>query len=443
MTLSACDRDNVQVLKVTSLEDSGPGTFRQAIRDADNDRLSIIVFNVAGVIDLVGRLDVSKRCLYIAGQTAPGSGITIRGDLFWRQFSRHIVMRYVRLAGGSNHLIMASNGDFIVDHVSSRWASNSLMTVSKYEYDWSRPIKNVTIQRSLFSEALARHPIANIISAADRWRPSEHLSNIDVHHNLYVSNSHRNPLIQIGKVVNNVVYNWNQGATMATQRAVVDVIANYYKKGPRTHWKNLDWEVSYACNETPPSYAEGEASFYVARNIGPHNSDSGADNWNGDSRMVACYYRTAPGEVIGMPVPSSKMERRHAPLPGPNHGFPIQIEPAVDAYASIVLDGDVGANARVECDGDWVPNSDIVDQRLLREVRTGTGPLLIPESPADAGGWPDINPGVACTNTSGDGVPDAYKRRWGFNVKEWYANVDPDGDGYTVLEAYLNGIRPR
>jgi len=223
----------------------------------------------------------------------------------------------------------------------------------------------------------------------------------------------------------------------------MDVISNYYKKGPRTNISNLDWEVVYSCSETPPRDADGEASYYVAGNIGPHNQNPNADNWNGSSRMVACYYRTGPDNIIGQEIPGAKMVKRTSPLPGPGHDHPIRIESAAGAYASIVTDGDVGANARVDCDGDWIANSDEVDQRVIDDVRNGTGPHFLPASPTDVGGWPAITRGTACANSSGDGIPDAYKRRHGLDVSKWYANVDADGDGYTVLEAYLNGTSPR
>jgi pectate lyase len=464
MTLSTCNRSNLSVLKVTNLNDSGPGSFRQAIADVQNDRLSVIVFTVAGVIQLTSRIDVAKQCLYIAGQTAPGSGITISGDLFWRSTTRHIVMRYLRLAGGANHLIMASNGDFIIDHVSSRWAKNSLMSITHYkDVTWSNPVKNVTIQRSLFSEALAIHPVANIISSNDYWHPSSKSYNIDLHHNLYANNSHRNPLTNQGgaKVVNNVVYNWNQGVVHGAYRLVTDVIANYFKPGPRTDTKPYLWEVTYDCGsatgltgyELPPTNAEGYASYYVTGNIGPHDATGTGNQFQGGAnRMVACYGAATAFGGIGSPIPPGgdlhpnlaafKTPNRLTPLPGPTHAYPIRIQTAGAAYESIVTAGDVGANARLDCDGSWVPNSDAVDRRVINDTRNRTGPNFIPAGPDDVGGWPAIVPGKACPDSNGDGIPDAFIARYGLDPKVNYATV-LNGDGYTVLEAFLNGTSPR
>jgi hypothetical protein len=361
-------------------------------------------------------------------------------------------------------LVMGSNGDFVIDHVSSRWSSNALMVVTHYKnVTWSLPVKNVTIQRSLFSEALAVHPGANILSSGDYWHPGTKIYNIDLHNNLYVHNSHRNPLTNQGgvKFVNNVVYNWNQGVVHGGYRAVTDVIANYFKPGPRTETKPYLWEVTYDCGtangstgyELPPPTAEGYASYYVKGNIGPHDAiGTGNQFQGGANRMIACYGAATAFGGVGAPIPpGAKLHpnlaafttpNRLTPLPGPRHAYPIRVQTAGAAYESIVTDGDVGANARLDCEGDLIPNADTVDERLLSDVRNGTGPRFIVASPSDVGGWPAVVRGTACANTSGDGIPDAYKRRHRLDINKWYANVDLNGDGYTVLEAFLNGTSP-
>src|SRR5204862_5224831 len=63
-----------KVLVVSSLEDSGPGTFREALESAGP---RIVVFNVAGIINLKNRIVVRAPYLTIAGQTAPGDGVCI------------------------------------------------------------------------------------------------------------------------------------------------------------------------------------------------------------------------------------------------------------------------------------------------------------------------------------------------------------------------------
>jgi hypothetical protein len=85
-----------KVYVVTSLNDAGPGTLREAC-EAEGPR--IVVFNVSGVIDLQSPLIITKPYITIAGQTAPGQGICLKRrelDIF----THDVIVRYIRSRPG-------------------------------------------------------------------------------------------------------------------------------------------------------------------------------------------------------------------------------------------------------------------------------------------------------------------------------------------------------
>ncbi len=123
---------------------------------------------------------------------------------------------------------------------------------------------------------------------------------------------------------------------------------------------------------------------------------------------------------------------------------PIAVHSAQGALSSVL--GNVGANARLDCEGRWVSNADAVDRDLIRDVKARKGPSVDEENdhPDDYGGYPVLASGTACTDSDQDGMPDAFEARYGFSSTDAADNrLDADGDGYTNLEEYLNGTRPR
>ena len=167
----------------------------------------------------------------------------------FREEISDIVVRYLRMRGGYGgdrlgaiNLVVASGQNLLFDHMSFSWTTDKLLAISKFEEAWSRPIGKVTVQHSMLSEVFAFHPTAVQISAEDRWNPQ--IAEVDMHHNLFAHNSHRNPnsITNGFKFVNNVVYNWNQGGSQGSERSVSDWIANYYKRGPISN--PFDWEIS-------------------------------------------------------------------------------------------------------------------------------------------------------------------------------------------------------
>ena len=153
-----------KVIVVTSLEDSGPGTLREA---CETGGARIIVFNVAGVIRLKSPISVRAPYVTIAGQTAPGDGICVTGQSFLID-THDVVIRHMRFRRGAQDVAFRDDavggnavGNIMVDHCSASWGLDENMSIYRHVYNRGAdghglklPTVNITIQNSIFSEAL-------------------------------------------------------------------------------------------------------------------------------------------------------------------------------------------------------------------------------------------------------------------------------------------------
>ncbi|MDQ8179146.1 hypothetical protein [Pelagicoccus sp. SDUM812005] len=412
-----------RVLHVTNLNDSGPGSLRAAV-EATGPRT--VVFDVSGLISLESKLVFKEEneFLTIAGQTAPGKGICIRNYTFGGIGSRDTIVRFIRLRMGDlsgetmDGMGLASGDHSIVDHCSISWSIDEAFS--------SRGAKNITFQRNLISEALniaghrkygsnSGHGFAGSISG-------------DVgsfHHSLLAHNAGRNwslagAIDQANRhagrldIRNMVVYNWKHRTTDGGAREV-NFVNNYYKPGPASSvltYLNPQFEN--------PSF--GPQQYYVSGNI-----------------MEG---------VAGPEGPAGKLEgvrvRGTQPAPAtveePFFESYVTTHSAEEAYENVLAD--VGCN---------VPMLDDHDKRVIEEVRTGTARYVgsksglpgLPDSQADVGGWeeyPEIHR-PKNWDTDRDGMPNQWELSKGLDPSSAADGAeDPDGDGYTNLEDYLNWL---
>ena len=189
------------VYHVTNLNDSGSGSLRDAVSSSNR----IIVFDVSGVIKLNSRMVFSSN-LYVAGQTAPGEGITLYGNGVSFSGASNIICRYLRVRmgkGGDSGKDCAgiSNGtNMIFDHCSFSWGLDETFSINP---DGKGDLHSITLMNSIIGQGLMTHSAGGLMQA----------DSITLYRNLYIDNSTRNNKIKgINQYANNVVYNWSNGA---------------------------------------------------------------------------------------------------------------------------------------------------------------------------------------------------------------------------------------
>ena len=397
-----------RVLKVTNLEDSGPGSLRAAVVSRGP---RTIVFEVSGIVDLERDLDIHRGELTIAGQTAPGDGITLRGHALTVN-ADDVVIRYLRArpgdaAGVETDAISVKKGrNIIIDHCSTSWATDETLSIAPSRFDQPRMIDNVTVQWSIISESLnasvhskGEHGYGTLLRGDSGARYS-------MHHNLWAHHKARmprpgnyrdratDPIGALFDIRNNVFYNWaggHSGYNADTDSiARYNLVGNYYLEGS-------DSRAAIAFNESNPY-----ASMYLA------------GNWMNGKRVED------PLSIVRLPEGVALADREH-----PHESAVTQ---AADAAFHAVLERAGASLVR-----------DSVDQRIVTEVMEGSGRII--DAVSDVGGWPAHVSAPAPADSDDDGMPDAWEARFGLDRDDPSDGaLDPDGDGYTNLEDYLNSL---
>jgi hypothetical protein len=394
------------VIKVTNLEDAGPGSLRAAV-EAQGPRT--VVFEVAGTIPLKSELKIANGQVTIAGQTAPGGGITLR-DHTLVVSADDVVIRFLRARLGDES---KTEGDaiwinagrrIILDHVSASWSVDETLSASARYDAPGQGFQDLTVQWSIIAESLRRslhakgdHGYGSLIRGGAG-------SKISFHHNLWANHLARmprpgnyagpdkDPVGAFFEFRSNVFYNWGKGHAGydADKAALVaySFIDNAYVMGP-------DSEKPVAFNES-----NSLAKAWFAGNS--MNGVVPADSWSLVSGLQAPGWRQA----------------------GPIAVAPVAADPAASAYERVLKD----AGASVYRDS--------VDARIVAGVRDKSGRLI--DSQAQVGGWPALPAGAPAVDTDDDGMPDAWETAHGFNPKKADgAALAKDGSGWTHLELCL------
>jgi hypothetical protein len=444
------------VYVVTSLEDRGPGTLREA---CEKGGARIVVFNVSGIIKIISPLIIRAPYITIAGQTAPGDGICVAGESVWIN-THDVIIRHMRFRRGETFVgrrddAIGGNpvGNIMIDHVSATWGLDENMSMYRHMYspgagypDEKKGTVNITIQNSLFGEALDtyNHAFGSTLGG----------ENCSFMRNMWANNAGRNPSIGwngIFNFVNNVVFNWyNRSTDGGDYTANYNIINNFYKPGPVT---NLAEPISYRILKPEsgrsklPYMVYGRA--YVNGNVINNNEKVTKNNWDGGIQI-----ENKKGELMAYDEAKPFFEKMKSDKPFPMPWFN-KLMTAEESYDFVLKN--VGAT---------LPIRDKVDERIVRTVKTG-----VPEYakglekkefyqfqhrrlPADSykqgiitdisqvGGYPEYK-GKPYVDTDKDGIPDIWEKKHGLNPNDPSdAKGDLNGDGYSNIEDYINGVNP-
>lgn len=421
-----------RIIQVTNLNDSGEGSLRAAL---ETDGPRIVVFRVAGIINLQDTIKVEDHpYVTIAGQTAPGGGITVRGARI-RLDSDDVIMRFLSVRPGvaappdSDGLKFTNGAErVIVDHVSTSWSNDESIDI----YCDSGACHDITFSSNLIAEGLQGHSCSMIAGSNNGLAATETI-HIDIIGNLMIHAENRMPFLKIknARLVNNLISHGQWMQTMLRGGLEVDVINNVYRRPSAGGGSNSAYEIMAWGRDCVgvPTYGDegtcGDPSIYITGNSGPHAGPD-EDNWP----MI----EWGSPNSNQRPPASCRRDEPQADSPAP-----IQILPAA-GLEDIVL-ADVGNSRRLDEHGAWVPRRDAVDARLVQEYLTDTG--TVPASENDVGGYPDIAAGEPYADDDVDGMADVWETEHGFDPTDAAdGNGDCDGDGYTNVEEFLNGSGP-
>ena len=429
------------VFRVTRLDDvdaqqspgpaRGPGEsagLRQALAAAEAAGGGYIVFDVAGTIQLRRPVVVPSN-VYVAGQSAPGSGIAIVGGTVIVR-GRDVVIRNIRHRGGLGatadaFLIEEPAANVVLDHVSVSFFRDGAVDAIG--------AKDITIQWSHMGDAIDSltdepyHGLPNLLRTRTDRVTIHHCYYTHVHSRApqfipdsYVKDdSARNGLIEFS---HNVVYNYRKyPSSFEAPDGKGNAIGNLYVPGRYTHGgaeprgtiggsKNFTIFVkdNIALSSVPDCPGHDNKAKGAADD---HHILRGKDAPVADSRPSFSLPETA---ILHKPTPGSfnVADQRIAGIP------PLTYQPLPQAVNAVM--------ARFGA----LPH-DATDQRLQRELltRTGAWKLTMPEDK-------NVAAGQAAPDDDGDGMPDAWEKKHG-------GDLDPHGhdlhEQYENLEVYLQG----
>jgi hypothetical protein len=397
-----------QVLFVTNLNDSGPGSLRAAIETRGP---RTILFRVSGTISLATPLAIREGRVTIAGQSAPGDGITLR-DHMLQVSADDVVIRYIRSRLGdeskteSDAVTVTRGHRIILDHVSASWSVDETLSASARYRDPEQGFYDLTVQWSIIAESLTHSLHAKGDHGYGSLIRGGRGAKISFHHNLWANHSARMPrpgnydgpeIDPVGPFFDfrsNVFYNWGgsrsgYNADKATL-ARYNFVDNAYVAGPQST-KPIAFDES---NMLAKAWFAGNSM----------NGAIPADPWSLVTGISPEGYRlVAPVEVA-----------------------PVAPDAAPHAYER-VLAGAGASKVR-----------DAVDARVVAGVRSRTGVQI--DSQRDVGGWPALKSLPAPRDSDNDGMPDAWERKQGLDPKRADPNGDHDRDGYTNIEEWLADV---
>lgn len=397
------------VLRVTNLNDSGPGSLRAAV-EAEGPRT--VIFDIGGTIRLETPLRIRRGRITIAGQTAPGGGITLRDHALVIS-ADDVIVRHIRSRLGdesrieSDAISLERGRRIILDHVSASWSVDETLSAGSRYDPPERGLYDVTVQWSVIAESLNHSGHAKGDHGYGSLVRGGHGAQFTFHHNLWAMHRARmprpgnynppsvDPLGPRFEFRSNVFYDWggsHAGYNADTESlAAYAFIGNAYIPGP-------DSQGRWAFEESNP----------LARAWFEGNSMDG----------------TVPADPWTLVKDSDRPDYRLTARPD----WADAATETADAATEAVLSGAGAGRLR-----------DAVDARVIAGVRDRSGRII--DSQDQVGGWPELAAGAPWVDGDGDGLPDDWERAHGLDPANAVDGpADRNGDGFTNLEDWLNEL---
>jgi len=375
-----------EVYHVTNLKDGGDGSFRNAVSKPNRT----VVFDISGIIKTSSRITVASN-ITIAGQTAPGEGISVYGDGISFSFQKNVIVRYMRFRGGINMgrgtctLTADSAENMIFDHVSIEWG--------RWDNLHIKHSKNITLQHCIIGEGIDPQRFGALL---------EHPDKLTIHHCLWINNQSRNPKAKAGiEFVNNVIYNWGSSGFVGGHSGAdhyQDLVNNYFIAGPNS-------SKSYITLFTGTDHVFQSGNMVDFNRDGVLNGDLVADS----------VFKNAKADVVA--------QKQNNPI------VKVRTESAADAYKTVLASA--GASLK----------RDSIDRRLIASLSSLGKDGNVVWTETQAGGHPKMASQKPVADTDKDGISDSWEQTHKLN-----ANDVADGkllakkSKYTNLELYLNEI---
>jgi len=429
-TRGARAAESYSVYRVTNLNTSGEGSFKDAISQPNR----IIVFAVSGVINLNKEAYAFKNNQTVLFETAPGDGIELYNGRMMGSGATNLIVRYMRQrmgrqfsgADSGDAAGVANGSDQIYDHCSFSWGLDENFSISA-DNKGTRP-KNITVQNSIIGQGCMNHSCGGLVQTNDD-------EGITIFRNLLIDNLTRNFKVKgLNQYVNNVIYNWGDNNSYGGEGAWYNMVGNIYKPGPASKDRKYIMDaygVYTRSDKTTVNY--GYAEFYLYGNVHTAYPEITADN------VTGIYWHN------GTVTPSNEGKIKTAEF---------AILGSDGSASHITTHSAETAAERIISYGGASLSRDAVDVRACADFRSGTatfpdggngssGGLI--DTQAAVGGWPEYTADAEAVSrtldSDGDGMPDWFEKQFSLDAGDASdaaaKSLDVKGR-YTNLEMYLH-----
>ena len=274
------------VVRVTNLNDAGPGSLREAVSQGNRT----VVFDVGGQILLQSEIYVRGAFVTIDGFTAPSPGITLKNaGLFIRgsKGAHDVIVRGLRIRNASIDGIQIKDSAYniVIDHVSIDGATDGNLDITQGAHD-------VTVSWSILGQPNQTHPKSMLI----KYNPSR----VSLHHNIFTARE-RNPQVGIDDpgisitpatettldMRNNVVWGWGGGyGTLVFYGAAANVTDNFYDSNGGDA-RDAVMVCKGDCNNTSRVGAGGDPNSFATAFVAGNISGDGISTINNEGNLTS------------------------------------------------------------------------------------------------------------------------------------------------------------